>query len=76
MAERISEAEQAVMEALWDESPLAAHEVVERVAPARGWSAPTVKTLLGRLVAKGRGGVSSTGRWSSAAISPRVSRGG
>ena len=52
MTERISYAEHAVMEVLWDESPLTAQDVVERVAPARGWSANTVKTLLGRLLAK------------------------
>lgn len=52
MTERISDAEHAVMEVLWEESPLAAQDVVERVAPARGWSANTVKTLLGRLLAK------------------------
>lgn len=50
--ERISEAELAVMEALWDESPLSASEVCERVCEARGWSLPTVKTLLSRLAAK------------------------
>ena len=33
MAERISEAEHAVMEVLWDESPLTAQEVAERVSP-------------------------------------------
>ena len=53
MPERISDAEHAVMEALWDQSPLAAQDVAERVAPARGWSLTTVKTLLGRLLAKG-----------------------
>jgi len=52
MAERISDAEHAVMEVLWDESPLTANDVAERVAPSRGWSANTVKTLLGRLLAK------------------------
>ena len=52
MAERISDAEHAVMEVLWDDSPLTAQDVVERVDPARGWSANTVKTLLGRLLAK------------------------
>lgn len=52
MPERISDAEHAVMEALWDESPLTAQQVVERVAPERQWSANTVKTLLGRLLAK------------------------
>ena len=51
MVERISDAEHAVMEVLWDESPLTAQDVAERVDPARGWSANTVKTLLGRLLA-------------------------
>ena len=50
--ERISDAEHVVMEVLWDTSPLTAQDVVERVDPARGWSANTVKTLLGRLLAK------------------------
>ena len=52
MTERISDAEHAVMEVLWDEAPLSAQDVSERVDPARGWSANTVKTLLGRLSAK------------------------
>jgi BlaI family transcriptional regulator, penicillinase repressor len=52
MTERISDAEHAVMEVLWEESPLTAQDVSERVAPDRGWSANTVKTLLGRLLAK------------------------
>src|SRR5690606_24466185 len=52
MSERISDAEHAVMEVLWDESPLTAQEVVERVPAEREWSANTVKTLLGRLLAK------------------------
>lgn len=50
--ERISEAEHAIMEALWASSPLTANEVADAVAPARGWSLATVKTLLSRLVAK------------------------
>ena len=52
MTERISDAEHAVMEVLWEESPLTAQEVVERVPAERDWSANTVKTLLGRLLAK------------------------
>ncbi len=52
--ERISEGEQAVMEALWAAgAPLTAAEVAARVDPARGWSERTVKTMLGRLLAKG-----------------------
>ncbi len=48
----ISEAEHAVMEALWARSPLTATEVARAMCDERGWSLPTVKTLLSRLVAK------------------------
>ena len=51
--DRISEAEHAVMEALWQRSPQTAAEVCAKVCDERGWSMPTVKTLLSRLVAKG-----------------------
>ena len=50
--ERISDAELAVMEVLWEESPLTATEVSGRVASRRDWSLATVKTLLSRLVTK------------------------
>ena len=53
MTERISEAELAVMDVLWANSPLTAMDVAERIDPARGWSDRTVKTMLGRLLAKG-----------------------
>jgi BlaI family transcriptional regulator, penicillinase repressor len=53
MGERISEAEYAVMEVLWDEAPLTATEVHERIDQARGWSDRTVKTMLARLLGKG-----------------------
>ena len=52
MAERISDAEHVVMEVLWEAAPLTAQEVVDRVDPKREWSGNTVKTLLGRLLAK------------------------
>jgi BlaI family transcriptional regulator, penicillinase repressor len=61
--ERISEAEHAVMEALWDQSsPIAATDVCDAVCTARGWSMPTVKTLLSRLVAKGAVATEPDGR--------------
>jgi BlaI family penicillinase repressor len=60
--ERISDAEAAVMEALWDESPLSAVEVCERVCAHRDWTMPTVKTLLSRLVGKGALGTEPDGR--------------
>jgi predicted transcriptional regulator len=53
MSERISEGEHVLMEVLWADSPLTAAEVAERVDPARDWSDRTVKTMLGRLLAKG-----------------------
>jgi BlaI family penicillinase repressor len=54
MAERISEAELAVMEVLWAAGvPLTAADVAERIDPARDWSDRTVKTMLGRLLTKG-----------------------
>lgn len=50
--ERISEAEHAVMEVLWERGTATAAEVCEAVCEQRGWSQPTVKTLLSRLVQK------------------------
>ncbi|GBH30100.1 hypothetical protein MBESOW_P1354 [Sphingobium xenophagum] len=52
VGEKISEAELVVMEALWEQSPLTANDVADRVIAARDWSAQTVKTLLSRLMAK------------------------
>lgn len=51
--ERITDAEYAVMDALWERPRQTATEVCEAVCAARGWSLATVKTLLARLVQKG-----------------------
>ncbi|MFW2830928.1 BlaI/MecI/CopY family transcriptional regulator [Sphingomonas sp. ID0503] len=52
--ERISEAEQVVMEVLWASAdPLTAAEIVERLEGGKDWSDRTVKTMLSRLLAKG-----------------------
>ncbi|MCK0128197.1 BlaI/MecI/CopY family transcriptional regulator [Erythrobacter sp. F6033] len=40
------------MEVLWDRETATAAEVCEEVCEKRGWSLPTVKTLLSRLVQK------------------------
>lgn len=53
MAERISDAEHAVMEVLWADAPLTANAVAERLTDSQSWTLPTVKTLLSRLLAKG-----------------------
>ncbi|NIJ07778.1 putative transcriptional regulator [Sphingomonas vulcanisoli] len=49
----IGDSELAVMEVLWRQSPLTAQEVAERAGEGRDWSVTTVKTMLGRLLAKG-----------------------
>lgn len=71
-AERISEAEHAVMEALWEEAPLSATDVCERICDQRDWSMATVKTLLGRLVAKGAVATTPEGR--KFLYTPRIAR--
>ena len=55
--ERITDAEYAVMEVLWDRPRQTAADVCEEVCTARGWSLATVKTLLSRLVQKGAAGL-------------------
>jgi len=50
---KISEAEWQGMEVLWEESPLTASEVIERLTEKPQWAANTVRTLLARLVQKG-----------------------
>ncbi len=50
---KISDAEWEVMQIVWDEHPILASTVVERLAEKTDWSARTVKTMLGRLVSKG-----------------------
>lgn len=52
MSERISEAERAVMEVLWESAPLTASDIAEQVDASRQWSLATVKTLLSRLTQK------------------------
>ena len=49
----ISESEAVVMEVLWGEHPLAAEDVVARLATRSDWAEPTIKTLLNRLLKKG-----------------------
>ncbi|OYX66360.1 MAG: CopY family transcriptional repressor [Sphingomonadales bacterium 32-64-17] len=60
--ERISEAEHAVMEALWARAPMSAAEVGEAIGGQRDWSLATVKTLLSRLVTKGALATEADGR--------------
>lgn len=52
-APRISDAEWEVMNVLWQDTPLTASEIIERLAGQKDWSPRTVKSLLNRLVKKG-----------------------
>jgi predicted transcriptional regulator len=53
MADKITDAEFDVLEALWEQAPAAASDIFNRLKHRKGWSAQTVKTLLARLVDKG-----------------------
>ena len=52
-APKISDAELQVLQVLWDDSPMGATELADRIGAANGWTLATVKTLLSRLLAKG-----------------------
>lgn len=60
--DRISDAEHAVMEVLWQRSPQTAADVAEALADDRDWSLQTVKTLLSRLTSKGAVSFDQDGR--------------
>ena len=59
---KISASESLVMDALWRRSPLSAEEIVAEVAAPQGWSEPTVKTLINRLLTKKAIGAEKDGR--------------
>lgn len=40
------------MTVVWQDSPVAAAQLVEKLGPKKGWQPRTVRTLLSRLVAK------------------------
>lgn len=60
--DRISDAEHAVMEVLWQRSPLTAADVADALVDARDWTLQTVKTLLSRLANKGAVAYQQDGR--------------
>ena len=59
---KISTAESVVMGALWRRSPLSAEDIVAEVAGPQGWSEPTVKSLINRLLRKKAIGATPEGR--------------
>ena len=59
---KISETEWEVMQVLWAESPLAAQDIIARLAAHDDWHPKTAKTLLNRLVKKKALGFKPEGR--------------
>jgi BlaI family penicillinase repressor len=49
----LTEAEWAIIKAVWDREPCAAPDVTEALAKERKWSYSTVKTMMDRMVDKG-----------------------
>ena len=49
----LTEAEWAIMRAVWNHEPCAAGTVQEALAASRGWAYSTVKTTMDRMVRKG-----------------------
>ena len=49
----ITEAESAVLDALWRRGPLSAFQLMAEVRSRQAWGDATIKTLLGRLMRKG-----------------------
>ena len=49
---KLSETEWQIMNALWQQSPASARDVLERLPENITWAYTTVKTMLNRLVAK------------------------
>ncbi len=62
MAERASDSEMQVLNALWDEAPQTAADLAQRIGKANGWTLATVKTLIARLVQKGAVTAEADGR--------------
>ena len=50
---RLSELEWEILKPLWDNGPMAARDIYERVSEEHDWAYKTVKTMLARLVKKG-----------------------
>ncbi|MPY23385.1 BlaI/MecI/CopY family transcriptional regulator [Shewanella psychropiezotolerans] len=58
----ISNSELAVLNILWESSPISSNEVVKKLADSNEWHEKTVKTLLNRLVKKQAIGFQKKGR--------------
>ncbi|NOT00789.1 MAG: BlaI/MecI/CopY family transcriptional regulator [Phycisphaerales bacterium] len=71
---KFSDAEWAVMNAVWTQPPASARDVLERTQPDTAWAYSTVRTMLARLVEKGA--LSVRKRANTSLYEPLVTRGG
>lgn len=58
----ITDAEWEVMRVIWAHGSLTSREIIEILESKMQWKAPTIKTLIGRLVAKGALNTEQEGR--------------
>jgi BlaI family transcriptional regulator, penicillinase repressor len=49
----LTEAEWAIIKAVWEREPCATPDIQEALADSKGWAYSTVRTLMDRMVAKG-----------------------
>jgi len=59
---KISTAESVIMQVLWREAPRTADQIIDEVGEPQAWTMRTVKTLIGRLLAKGAVSAIAEGR--------------
>ena len=59
---KITDAEWEVMRVIWAHGSLTSREIIEILESKMQWMAPTIKTLIGRLVAKGALNTEQEGR--------------
>ena len=69
---KLTEPEWIIMNALWDEYPAKARDIVERLPSSVNWAYTTVKTMLDRLVEKKA--VSKSKQGNTGLYEPRLSR--
>ncbi|TAL73986.1 MAG: BlaI/MecI/CopY family transcriptional regulator [Rhodanobacter sp.] len=68
----ISEAESHVMTLLWQHAPQSSEEIVAALLATSDWQEKTIRTLIGRLLAKGAIAASKDGR--RYLYTPRITR--
>lgn len=68
----ISEAESRVMALLWQRAPQSSEDIVDALLAASDWQEKTIRTLIGRLLAKGAIDAQKDGR--RYLYSPRITR--